>query len=1392
MERVVKEPKHSDTEVNLSASADSGDLLRKINWAPLHGTAHNESFYGKSFDPEEEHTLTIMIDVPYNRKANERGVKDPKTGRTRVVREKDGKKILLNNLSDTVVKSARAVCRKIYNYHTHPEATEPVKKGIRIVYMNQNNSYGGNSYDTFVADDLYDPTDPEFPTDCKQIALKELELIGYTYMIYGKSSVMQLANVKKMAYKDGKIRAIIRMIYYDNNVHNSTPDYREAHKQWTKARVQYVINLSQIDRFELSHLKSDQDLHDTYTVSYRDHDMYGKSRGYPHNIGNPADMLFYGDKYCLQSDYPKLVDLINADIAEFKRRIKTESFDPDEYYYQKVVDPIEQGVDMGGLVELLYDKDPAKQNPLEAEDEDLEDEDSEDEDEIVVRPKKKKKGGMAAGAILPGVGNRNLTEEEFMDLALQAIAEAEAKEDQKVQVEPKGGPTNDPVVNPDPSVEEADVEAEIEPTFSLEADKIMREIYRYTEMLVDIIEKMVRGKPEKAQESMVKHYTELFSINQVRDHIEARISGRHGTLLSFLEREARTRNAVRMDDFEEDVAKHIHHGLNGGAGDTYVTMVDNSKGTSDICVVNAIRPDAEIYYGFRTYKRAGFYSGLAGPPDNPGKTFPILPSDSSKPRAMKWLRIIYGQIYGSLTDQQVRALNFVDVLKLDISSFLDCKDTENVDAQKMAETEYSVLQISSKMIRTIMANSTDGSYYSLCSDALMEYEAKCRKYWERSPESKDHEKRFDSIYALVDKQNKRETLRIIRLHKSLVQFLNKLTSPATVFKNFDSKSATKFYDILAINIIKLNKKLIKYDGRRKKQQFRLKSTSMAAIYSELSKYFDRVKIHHFTQGFEAREPDYYCYYTMESTEETGGYTFYPHKSRQNEYCYPSYVVSPEVHDMWVKEKSKHSVKCPVCCANLDVNRLIRVAPQDERDEESIESNDNEKEIERDVKTININIKSFHPESAFSLKKMTKLKFDFSRSEKVRFDGHLIFGHSSGEAFVNPDGKEATAEFKSKVPEFLNRISFENIVVAGGMCRSILLRQPIQDVDIFFVGLDENGVRQRLFTLINDVIRANLKLDKQMRFILMYKPTYHVVELLCVKRRIDVEEEEGEEDIEEEDDSDDDERIFETPNIDISNTSLRMDRDEEDDNTDQDMDRDEEDDNTDQDPKKRFCNHEIIHKVQIILRIQDSIKGVFENFDMYPSCVAYNGKKVLFNQHSYNAYKYMVNLVDPMKCRHNRYNYRALKYYKYGFAIGIDKDRIPDQILQQLERVPKSYKIDRCKFETKYRGKALDEIGFIPVSEFKILKRDEETNEDLNGEEIVYAEPLYKAYDLDTNVEHLYDYIAEEGIKYCFLTGPITATTEISDVMTPNSIEFLTSTRDINYDWYDPKRQEIRT
>ena len=85
---------------------------------------------------------------------------------------------------------------------------------------------------------------------------------------------------------------------------------------------------------------------------------------------------------------------------------------------------------------------------------------------------------------------------------------------------------------------------------------------------------------------------------------------------------------------------------------------------------------------------------------------------------------------------------------------------------------------------------------------------------------------------------------------------------------------------------------------------------------------------------------------------------------------------------------------------------------------------------------------------------------------------------------------------------------------------------------------------------------------------------------------------------------------------------------------------------------------IINRFQFIMKKYKSIEELLDSFDMYSSCVAYDGHDVYFTKNSHYAYKYMVNLV-----REDKYTYmfdsRISKYLSYGFDIAFPTENIKD-------------------------------------------------------------------------------------------------------------------------------------
>lgn len=66
---------------------------------------------------------------------------------------------------------------------------------------------------------------------------------------------------------------------------------------------------------------------------------------------------------------------------------------------------------------------------------------------------------------------------------------------------------------------------------------------------------------------------------------------------------------------------------------------------------------------------------------------------------------------------------------------------------------------------------------------------------------------------------------------------------------------------------------------------------------------------------------------------------------------------------------------------------------------------------------------------------------------------------------------------------------------------------------------------------------------------------------------------------------------------------------------------------------------------------------------------------------------------------------------------------------------------------------------------------------------VMAEPMYESYDaIDMNMIGLYNYMAENGIKFCYLMGEVDEQ-EIDDVLDIQNLEFLGTKRDATFNWY---------
>lgn len=503
------------------------------------------------------------------------------------------------------------------------------------------------------------------------------------------------------------------------------------------------------------------------------------------------------------------------------------------------------------------------------------------------------------------------------------------------------------------------------------------------------------------------------------------------------------------------------------------------------------------------------------------------------------------------------------------------------------------------------------------------------------------------------------------------------------------------------------------------------------------------------------EPEYYCFVTLTDTSETGGYMIRTHKDpNSGSLCKPPNVLSREVVNAYSTvgnqqranddedEEDDHEqpkyLKCPCCTASLTTDFMIEIEPEKDY-EQKINTIEKEKEkIDNFYRSV-IVFDNFSTD----LIKLNELDFTTRFNHDVSFKEHIIFGSPLG---LYTPASITQKEFNKKVPPFLLNIDWTNIVVAGGMCRSILLGQPINDIDIFFIGLNKTQIKQMIVPLINNIVSALLEEDEKYSFVTMYKPENSVVEILCMKSTLD------------------EEFYDKETNIPINEKFL-------------------------------FTHHKIINKIQIIVRQHDAIQDIFEGFDMYPCCVAFDGETTYFNEASFVAFKYMINIIDKEKSTHAGYSNRLLKYYNYGFAPGLDKKELDPQIIKQIETNPeliKFVKISDCMFELMNdkddnNVKARTSMNFMPIKSFQIVNKSElSANVPIKSNKSMYlTHSVSETDDDNTNIVEmlkLYDYINDNNIKYCYLFGVIDEG-QISEVINLDNILFPKSKRDSTINWY---------
>lgn len=293
-------------------------------------------------------------------------------------------------------------------------------------------------------------------------------------------------------------------------------------------------------------------------------------------------------------------------------------------------------------------------------------------------------------------------------------------------------------------------------------------------------------------------------------------------------------------------------------------------------------------------------------------------------------------------------------------------------------------------------------------------------------------------------------------------------------------------------------------------------------------------------------------------------------------------------------------------------------------------------------------------------------------ESVEFDNMIIVDPISGSKMRVRTQEEFLHGVKSKFP-FLIDLDMNNVVLAGGFVRSILLKQEMKDFDFFFHGLETSDQYIQRFNklvldLVNNVRAHYAKCNINIKFGFFFKPTFNVFEMIC---------------FEDPGNHINDEFVLDNfhkykfrsmkkysgPVKQTNNDSNKQNNDDNsknqkhDDDSDDSDDLDDADDSSDAEewkPKQEkndkyyFEDNDehgirMRHRFQFILCKFDSKFSVTKSFDMFPSKVVFDGQRVSFTEKSLIAYKYMINEI-MLDGGSDLFKHRVSKYFKYGFSI----------------------------------------------------------------------------------------------------------------------------------------------
>lgn len=528
---------------------------------------------------------------------------------------------------------------------------------------------------------------------------------------------------------------------------------------------------------------------------------------------------------------------------------------------------------------------------------------------------------------------------------------------------------------------------------------------------------------------------------------------------------------------------------------------------------------------------------------------------------------------------------------------------------------------------------------------------------------------------------------------------------------------------------------------------------------------------HFERKMKPVEYNYKCYVTMDDTTETGGYIIPPHHISKSIVCAPKFVVSENGYNML----KQNTINCPVCYKPM--TDLVKHPNYVDYNKQFSGVDSSEPIIDdliydsRIIDRVNISVDEYTKDDDQTLIPMSNCDFN---SIAYTVEAPYIQEAVNGRSVEVKTQEDFNRIVFNRYP-FLKDLDMTGVCLAGGFCRSILLRQRVKDLDFFMYGDNHNANFSRV---LRDILSRLKAINPKYKFLLMYKHLFNVFEVVVVSDPNDFFQDEYKLDNYKQYKFKSLHRFDQFTVIDPETGKIYRKKNRSKWTKPEVVAADDA-----RIENKDFSNYfedgditgiRMCYRLQFILTKNKGIENIFENFDMYPCRVAWDGNTTFFTEKSVKAFKYMINVVNENNYS-DLYNHRLGKYFSYGFNIVLPRLDMKKMSSQQ------KFKIEKLTFKINNIN------GFnIMVDHNSHIEDKLKSIEKLEKKSMKDGKMLYKSA-LFCSLVSLLRYVKINDVSYRFT----------NDVVVPNDDGFMNfrekdetvvfidkiESRIPNHDWY---------